>query len=313
MKRTLAKLAHRYSFSRNPLLNRIRWNICRQFGLEVPREIVQEIVEREYEKRVGVSPNISEPSTFNEKIQWLKLNYRNPLMTSCADKSKVREYISEKGLSDILTKLYGTFSSVTEIDPRHLPESFVIKCTHNCGGVHIVPNRTSCNWQLIKDSLVESLRLPYTGGVMQGEWHYLEITPKVFIEELLSDNGREPNDYKIHCFNGRAEFVQVDFDRNTSHTQVFYNREWTNMHFSNGGPLSEQEAEQPVLLETMLSIAERIASPFPYVRVDLYYIASRIYFGEMTFFHCTGMAPFTPKFWDKSLGDMLVLPRLSSK
>jgi|GEM_PF-342163 len=271
-----------------------------------------------YEAVHGLPLNLDNPKTFNEKIQWYKINYRNSLLTKCADKYKVREYIKEKGLSKYLNDLLGVYTNVEDLkkDIKKLPNKFVIKCNHWCGDVIVVKDKNTINWDHIEKSfklLKENYYwvkyqkpVEYNNILMvnTGEWAYKDIEPVVVVENYLEDSNQELLDYKVFCFNGKPKFIQIDKDRFTNHTRCYYDLNWVKQDFSTRYPVFQGDIKKPDNLEKIIKVSEKLSSDFPFVRVDLYNINDkRIIFGELTFYHGGGSETFHPSVWDKKLGD----------
>ncbi|WP_237022150.1 ATP-grasp fold amidoligase family protein, partial [Helicobacter bilis] len=210
-----------------------------------------------------------------------------------------------------LPKLYGIYKSVDEIDFSKLPQSFVLKTNHDCGGVVLVKDKES----FLKDSktfneamtkLTQHLNTNFY--TLYREWHYKDIEPRIFVEEMLLEtnaNGeaKVPSDYKIHCF-GKTQYIQVDTDRFVEHTRSVFDENWNVMPFSLCYPQSTMPPSKPLNLMTMLMIATRLSMPFAMLRVDLYNIQGKIIVGELTFTHGGGTERFTPNEWDRKLGDL---------
>ncbi|WP_353049825.1 ATP-grasp fold amidoligase family protein [Helicobacter japonicus] len=210
-----------------------------------------------------------------------------------------------------LPKLYGIYKNTQEIDFSKLPKSFVLKTNHDCGGVILVPNKdifltNSKTFQESMDKLTQHLHTNYY--LLHREWHYKDIEPRVFVEEILGEiEGEEwkaPTDYKIHCFKDCA-YMQIDIDRFTNHTRVIFDEDWNPMPFSFLYPISQSIPNKPYNAEMMFAIAKALAGRF-YMRVDLYNIYGRIVVGELTFTHGGGTETFNPKEWDKKFGDLWI-------
>lgn len=256
--------------------------------------------------------NLKNPQRFTEKIQWYKINYRNPIMHQCVDKYQVRDYVSNKGLEDILVKLIGKFDSIDDINWSALPDSFVIKTTHGGGGINVVvcKEKNKLDVDDIKGKL-KCGREPVKKNTMGREWAYYGLQPEIIIEELLV-NRENPeagiNDYKIFCYNGKAKYIVVDVDRYIGHKRNFYDVNWNNLYVESDCPKADREIAKPDNLEEMLEMAEKLSKEFPYVRVDLYNVSGKIYFGELTFYPWSGYVQFEPDEFDYLLGEMFVLP-----
>lgn len=257
----------------------------------------------------GRKLNIAEPQRYTEKIQWYKLYYKDKLMVRCADKYLVRKYIEEKGLAHILNDLYKVYDNETQISLDELPDKFIIKANNGSGTNFICKDKTQVDEQKLKKVFAEfSKQATSSAG---REWPYDYIAPKIIVERLLEDK-KQPQgaicDYKFLCFSGRPEFVVFDTDRFTSHKRNIYDLEWNDLHIASDCMCSEREIPKPDNLSEMLKIAERLSEDFPAVRVDLYSIEGKIYFGELTFFPWSGYVQFTPDKFDFILGEKFILP-----
>lgn len=260
----------------------------------------------QYFIKTGRNLNLKNPQRFTEKLQWYKLNYRNPIMRQCVDKFTVRNYIKSKGLSDILYDCYGVYSSVDSINFQKLPNSFVIKKTNGGGGLNVLICRDKNNFDIAYAK--ETMRCWLNSAELSGgrEWAYKGLTPMLIIEEYL-ENKEEPdagiNDYKFFCFSGKPMYIVVDVDRYIEHKRNFYDVKWNNLHITSDCSTSNNEIKKPDNLNEMLDIAQKLSNDFPFVRVDLYNIDGKIYFGELTFYPWSGYVEFTPDSFDFDLGN----------
>lgn len=252
--------------------------------------------------------NWNNPKRFTEWIQYYKANYRNQLMHACVDKYEVRKYVAGKGLQDILIPNYGVFNTADDIDFESLPQRFVIKTTDGSGGQNIIickdkrklnPTETIArlkSWKDIKD--INAGR----------EWAYTGIKEsRVIIEELLertdnSDAGID--DYKILCFGGKPTHIIYDCDRYIEHKRNIYNTNWERIYIDTDCKQKNQDIPAPENLNEMLDIAVKLSKDFPFVRVDLYNIDGKIYFGELTFYPWSGYVSFNPDSFDFELGKL---------
>ena len=264
------------------------------------------MVKLQYRIKLHRSLNLNNPKRFTEKIQWYKINYRNPLMHKCVDKYLVREYVKGKGLERILVPLIGKFNAVQDVDFTTLPEKFVIKTTHGGGGLNVVvcPDKSKLNVEELK----EKLSFPphkVKSRTMGREWAYYGLEPGIVVEELLINHENPEagvNDYKIFCYNGKPEYLVVDVDRYIGHKRNFYKADWTRMDVSSDCPQADRDIPKPENFEEMLAIASKLSENFPFVRVDLYNVSGKIYFGELTFYPWSGYVQFTPDEVDYMLG-----------
>lgn len=265
------------------------------------------MLKMQYRIKLHRSLNLKNPKRFTEKIQWYKINYRNPVMHQCVDKFNVREFVKNKGLENILIPLIGKYDSVQEINFDNLPNSFVIKTTHGGGGLNVVvcPDKSKLNFAEVKEKLFfQPHKVKKTS--MGREWAYYGLLPGVVVEELLinKDNPEAGvNDYKIFCYNGNPEYLVVDVDRYIGHKRNFYKADWTRMDVSSDCPQADRDIPKPENFEEMLSIASQLSADFPFVRVDLYNVSGKIYFGELTFYPWSGYVQFTPDDIDLLFGE----------
>ena len=254
--------------------------------------------------------NLDNPSTFNEKLQWLKLYDRNPNYTIMVDKYKVREYIAEKIGEQYLIPLIGVWESPNEIDFDALPNQFVMKCNHNSGlGMCICTDKSKLHIKKIRKDLARGLKQDYY--LIGREWPYKDVPRRIVAEQFLKSDAGGLTDYKIHCFNGVPKFILVCRDRFAASglTEDFYTTTWDLLPVKRPNiPNANTPLTKPEQLNDMLSLASKLSENIPFLRVDFYYIEGKIYFSELTFFPASGFAPFEPKEWDATFGDWLKLP-----
>lgn len=255
-------------------------------------------------------PDFDNPTTFNEKLQWLKLHDRKPEYTVMVDKFRVREYIAERIGERYLIPLIGVWDSPDEIDFDALPNQFVMKCNHNSGlGMCICTDKSILDIKKVKKSLAHGLKQDYylTGR----EWPYKDVPRKIIAEQFLKGDDGGLTDYKIHCFNGVPKFILVCRDRFTASglREDFYTPEWDLMPVKRPNiPQAKIPMKRPDKLDEMLALASELSKDIPFLRVDFYYVEGKILFSELTFFPASGFAPFEPNAWDKTFGDWLELP-----
>lgn len=264
-----------------------------------------------YKAKTGKKLNLDSPITFNEKIQWLKLYDRNPDYTKLVDKFKVREFVAEKIGEQYLIPLLGVYENFDEINFNTLPNQFVLKCTHDSGGIVICKDKSQFDLIKARKKVNRSLKRNYY--YTYREWPYRNIKPRIICERYMVDESKtELKDYKIFCFNGEPIMIQVDFNRFKNHKRNLYDINWNYLPFAIQQPTDpNKKIRKPEKLDEMLEIAKSLAEGFPHVRVDLYSVYDQIYFGEMTFYHGSGFEKFIPETYDKVLGDMLELPQKS--
>ncbi|WJJ95492.1 ATP-grasp fold amidoligase family protein [Algibacter luteus] len=274
-----------------------------------------------FERNFGRKIDLNNPKTLNEKIVWLILNDRTPLHTQCADKFAVRDYIKSKISEEYLVPLHFQTYNVNDIEPNNLPnDPFIIKTNHDSGGGIIVKNKNSIDWVEVRKNL--KARMKHNYYYKSKEWQYKNIKPCIIVEKLLlTKTGDIPFDYKIHCFNGKANMIQVDIDRNSNnHYRNWYNTKWEREPYKwtsikDAGKTTEpskEDVEKPKSLDEMLELSEKLSQDFAYVRVDWYDLEGKLYFGELTFHHDGGNRAILPEKYDEILGQKLVLPMKTS-
>lgn len=259
----------------------------------------------QYRIKTGRKLNLKNPKRYTEKIQWYKLNYRTPLMTKCADKYTVREYVESKGLGYILNELYGVYDSVDEIDFDKLPNKFVLKTTNDSNTNIFCKDKKSSDLEKIRENVNKNMK-ERSQIPLAREWAYNKSKRKIICERLLEDpktKNNGINDYKFLCFNGNPEFIVYDVDRYVGHKRNFYDTDWKYLNISSDCPNFGDIVERPEKLKEMLEIAKILSEDFPAIRVDLYCIQDKIYFGELTFYPWSGYVKFEPDKFDFVLGD----------
>lgn len=264
----------------------------------------------QYRIKMGFKLNLANPQRFTEKLQWYKIHYRNKLMGICVDKYEVRKYVESKGLDNTLNKLYCVCSDPDEIDFAALPDRFVIKTTDGGGGenIFICRDKSSLDVPQLKKTL---LSWKDKKNVNPGrEWAYTLIKQSRYIVEEYLENEVNPeagiSDYKFFCFNGKPHCIAYDIDRYIGHKRNFYDIEWNNLHVSTDcDTFDDNLVPRPDGLEDMCKVAEILSKDFPFVRVDLYYIKGKVYFGELTFYPWSGYVKFSPQEFDYKLGALM--------
>lgn len=249
---------------------------------------------------LGYEMDLDNPNTLNEKLNWYKLHYKNPVLVNCVDKVNVREYVKEKGLERILLKHYCIWNSFKEVDLEKLPNEFVIKTNHDSGGVVICKDKITFDRKKLK-----KIKKSFNGEFCDlfKEWPYGKIEKKIFAEELIKTNDNaSPKDYKIFCFDGEPRFLFVASDRDSDCKFDFFDIEWNHMNVKQGHENSSKKIEKPEKFDEMLEICRILSKEFPHVRIDLYYENGKINFGEMTFFNFAGITPFDPHEFDLIFG-----------
>ena len=292
-------------------------NPNRFFLLFASKGFFKNMSDEKYLKRMfrvlfGYELDLDNPKTYNEKIQWLKLNDRNPLYTKLVDKYLVREYVSRVVGNDYLIPLFGVWNSAKEIDFDSLPEKFVLKCNHDCGGLYICKDKTALSKKDISNIRKRMNKCQKKNYYhLNREWPYKNVQKKIIAEDYLVDeSGYELKDYKFFCFNGEVKALYVASDRGSKGEETkfdFFDTNFNHLPIINGHPNSKKEIKKPKNFETMIEISKKLSAGFPHVRVDLYNVDGKIFFGELTFYHWSGFVPFEPQEWDQTFGDYIDL------
>lgn len=296
---------------KNVLTNKtIRLNYMTRIGL-TNRISDEKFLNMKYKGIFYKTLNISQPLSFNEKLQWLKLYDRKPLYTVMVDKYKVREYVAEKIGEQYLIPLLSVWNSPNEIDFAALPDKFVLKCNHNSGtGMCICTDKEKLDINKVTRELKRGLKENYY--LLHREWPYKDVSRKIIAEQYMKSDAGGLTDYKIHCFNGEPKLILVCKDRfiETGLTEDFFSEEWEHLDIRRPShPNAVNSIPKPEELSQMLMLAKTLSEGIPFVRVDFYIIDHKIYFSELTFFPAAGFEKFIPDKWDRILGDWLELPK----
>jgi len=265
------------------------------------------VIKCQYKYRMGKKLNLDNPKTFNEKLQWLKLYDRNPSYPRLVDKIEVKEYIKEVLGEEYIIPTLGVWDRFEDIDFDALPDRFVLKCTHDSGSYIICPNKKELDMEAARTKINKSLKRNY---FWRGrEWPYKSLKPRIIAEQFMEDETASGlKCYKFFCFDGEVKLILTG-SANDDFID-FYDTDYNHLDIAvDGHAHSEPPYYVPINYKEMICIASKLSKGFPQVRVDLYSINGRIYFGELTFFHAGGMALFDPPEWDKKLGDWITLPK----
>lgn len=262
----------------------------------------------------GYPLNLDNPQTYSDKLNWLKLNYRNPLMPVVADKYEVRKYLEDFGYGYLLNDLMGVWDNVKNFDPKLLPEKFALKSTHGSGPnwIKIVNDKSKVNWFAQKKIMNQWLKNNIAW--MGGEWHYGEMKPRIIAEKFLDGGEKGLIDYKIHCFNGEPAFVMVCVGRAEGNLKFYcMTPEWELLRINKNGCEAPKgfKPAKPENIDELIRISKDLSKPFPVVRMDFYDIKGKIYFGEFTFFESGGFDKGYTVEGQKIVGDMIKLPEVN--
>ena len=259
--------------------------------------------------------NLKNPVRYTEKLQYLRLFVypKDKLVSQCASRDGVREYLKEKGYEEYLIPIYGVFDSYNEIDFDKLPNQFVMKCTHACAFNKIVLDKSKINHDELRKIFTKWLKTNY--GNKTVERHYSPIKPRIIIEKYIGELDALPLEYKIHVFNGKAKSLYVVSGRGKDIRYNNYYIDWTPFDGSqfNGWKKTDYELKKPSNFDEMVKLAEDLSSPFPFVRVDLYNINGKIYFSEMTFTPAKGTLILDDDKCDFEMGEWLDISKFIAK
>ena len=260
-----------------------------------------------YRTKFGKRLDWQKPKTFNEKLNWLKIYDRRPQYTNYVDKFKVREYVEKTIGEKYLIPLFGVWDNPDEIDFNKLPNQFVLKCNHDSGGLCICKDKTNFDIESAKAKLKRSLKKDY---FIEGrEWPYKNVPRKIIAEKYMIDSiVNEIRDYKFFCFNGipKAIFIATDRQNEKEETKFdFFDMEFNHLDFTHGHPNAKKIPRKPKNFELMKKLAAKLSTGIPQIRIDLYEINGKVYFGEMTLFHHSGLVPFNPRKWDYIFGSWI--------
>lgn len=263
-----------------------------------------------YYCRMGKWLHLKHPTTYNEKLQWLKLYGRRPIDTVLSDKYAVKEYITNTIGAEYVIPLLGVWDMFDDIDFDKLPNQFVLKCTHDSGGVVICKDKSSFN--------IESARKKINNGlshnfyVFSREKAYKDIPRRIIAEEYKEDpEAGELRDYKFFCFDGEPKVMFIASDRQAEGEETkfdFFDMDFKHLPFTNGHPNAKVPPRKPIKFEEMKALAAKLSVGIPHVRVDFYEVNDQVYFGEMTYSHWGGMTSFEPEEWDLIMGSWVKLP-----
>lgn len=265
----------------------------------------------QYYSRFGKRLNLKNPKTFNEKLQWLKLNDRNREYTKMVDKIEAKKWVAERIGEEYIIPTLGVWHRAEDIDFDSLPDQFVLKTNHDSGGVVICKDKSTFDKEAAKRKLNESLQRDfYKYG---REWPYKNVEPRILAEKYLAPENRDSDgnipDYKLMCFNGivKCSFVVTERGTEDGLKVTFFDNEWKKMPFERHYPASNKKLDRPAHYPKMVELAEKLSKGIKFVRVDFYEADDRIFFGEMTFYPGCGYEEFTPEEWDRKLGDWIKL------
>lgn len=261
---------------------------------------------------MGYKLNLKEPKSYSEKLQWLKLYDRRPEYTVMVDKVKAKEYVASILGDQYVIPTLGVWDDPDKINFDSLPNRFVLKVNHNSGtGMYICKDKDSMDVEKVKKGLRKGLKEDYFK--FNREWPYKNVPRRILAEQFVepSSGMNDLPDYKFFCFNGevKALFIATDRSKGDHETRFdFFDANFNHLPFTNGHPNAAITPSKPKMFEEMKALAAKLSEGIPQVRIDFYEVGDRVLFGEMTFYHWSGLMPYEPKEWDYKFGDLLLLP-----
>lgn len=263
-----------------------------------------------YRIAMGKKLDLENPKKYTEKLQWLKLYDRKDEYTNMVDKYEAKEYVSRKLGKQYIIPTIGVWEKFDDINFDELPNQFVLKCTHDSGGLVVVKDKSCFNKEAARKKINRCLKHSFYWG--EREWPYKNVKPRIIAEKYMEDGFGELRDYKFFTFNGkvRAMFIATERTNEKEETKFdFFDENFQHLPFVNGHPNSEHKIKKPDCFDEMKALAEELSKDIPQVRVDFYEVDGSVYFGELTFFHWSGLMPFEPEEWDYTFGDWVELPK----
>lgn len=280
------------------LVNRIYMKLLKKISYKAYTKSI-------FKLKHGYELNLKNPRTFNEKIQWMKFYGHIDKLYPFIDKNDVRDYVREKVGANYLIPQIGCYSKSRDIDFNSLPKRFVIKATHASGWNLVIENKENINIQETKRKIDRWIKDSFYK--LTGEINYKNIKGRVVIEEFIEDVSGDLMDYRFFCYNGEPKFVQLDSYADTKKRRNIYNTEWNLLDCKCSYENILNGIEKPFNFDEMLNIAKKLSEGFNFVRVDLYNVNGRVYFGELTFTPQNGMGEFNPVEYDYKFGESFEL------
>lgn len=264
----------------------------------------------EYKHTFGKKLDLKDPKTYSEKLQWLKLYNRRPEYTAMVDKYEAKKYVADIIGEEYIIPTLGVWDRFEDINFETLPDQFVLKCTHDSGGLAICKDKAEFDLEKARKKIERSLKRNFFHA--HREWPYKNVKPRIIAEQYMEDSvTAELRDYKFFCFDGevKALFIATERASATEETKFdFFDADFVHLDFTNGHPNAVTMPEKPQCFELMKELARKLSDGIPHARIDFYEVDGKVYFGEITFYHWGGMMPFDPPEWDRTFGDWIKLP-----
>ncbi len=260
--------------------------------------------------KFGTKLDLENPQTFNEKLQWLKIHNRKPEYTTMVDKYEAKKYVAEKIGEEYIIPTLGVWDRFDDIDFDKLPNQFVLKCTHNSGGIVICKDKSKLDKKNARKLLTKCLKNNfYYGG---REWPYKNVKPRIIAEKyMVDDSDKELRDYKLYCFNGYTKATLLATNRQSSTEELafdYFDNKFDHMELTNHWhPNAKKRPHKPINYAKMVELSSVLSRGIPHLRVDFYEVNGKIYFGELTFFDMSGFLKIHPDDWELEWGKLIDL------
>ncbi len=285
---------------------RTKWLCSRGFYKSMSDE---RYLKKLYKASMGKPLNLDNPITFNEKLQWLKLYDRKPIYTTMVDKYEAKKYVADIIGEEHIIPTLGVWDRFEDIDFDSLPNQFVLKCTHDSGGLVICRDKNRLDRKAARKKINAALKRNYYYS--SREWPYKDVKPRIIAEQYMEDRSGPLPDYKAFSLDGFTRAMAIATERFNKGEETkfdFSNMEFRHLPFTNGHPDSKKDIKRPEAFEKMVELANEFSKGNPPLGVDFYEIDGQVYFGELTFSHWSGMMPFEPEKWDTKFGEWIKLP-----
>lgn len=254
--------------------------------------------------------DLENPKTFNEKLQWLKLHDRKPLYTLMVDKAEAKNYVKSIIGEEFIIPTVALYNGIEDVDFKVLPDQFVMKCTHDSGGVVICRDKSKLDKNAALKTLSHFLHRRYY--YQNREWPYKNVKPRIIVEKYMEDDQtKELRDYKFFCFDGEVKALFIASDRQNKDEETkfdFFDSDYNHLNIKNGHPNADVIPAKPQSFDLMKKLAAKLSKGIPHVRVDFYEVNGKVFFGELTFTHWSGFVPFEPREWDLIFGGWITIP-----
>lgn len=267
-------------------------------------------IKLKFYSRMGRFPNLKDPKTFNEKLQWLKLHDRKPEYTRMVDKYEAKQYVSDIIGEEYTIPTLGVWDKFDDIDFDKLPDQFVLKCTHDSGGLVICRDKSKLDIAAAKKKIEKCLKVNYYWHGR--EWPYKDVKPKIIAEKYIDDGKSDVLPvYKFFCFNGEPQIIQsIQNDKKQNESIDYFDIDWNLLKMRQNYPNSVDPMPMPSQFDKIFQASKILSAGTSFLRIDWYCIDEKIYFSEFTFYSDAGFASFYPCDWDAILGAWITLPNI---